>query len=334
MRWLLLSAAALIATPAVAQTPDPHAGHRMPAAPAPAADPHAGHVMPAAPAPDPHAGHVMPAPAADPHAGHRMPAAPADPHAGHTMPAASPVGAAPAPPVPTDHAAERFYSPQAMAAARDQLAVEHGRMSYWKVMAETAEYRPASDGDGYAWEGRAWFGGDIHRLVLKTEGEGGKDLHEAEVQALYSYALGPYFNLQAGVRQDFEPRPRRTYATVGIDGVAPYWFELEGAVFLSDEGELSARFEGSYDLRLTQKLILEPRAEVNLSAEDVPELGLGAGVTDVELGLRLRYAVTQEFAPYIGVNYERKLGDTADFARAAGDEAGDTRFVVGLRAWF
>lgn len=331
MRSLLILAA-LLATPAVAQTPDPHAGHRMPAAPA---DPHAGHAMPAAPAADPHAGHVMPAPAPDPHAGHKMPAAPADPHAGHKMPAATPMGSEPAPAAPTDHAAARFYSPEAMAAARTQLAVEHGGSRYWKVMAETLEVRPSSAGDTYAWEGEAWYGGDIHRLVLKTEGEGGGgDLHAAEVQALYGRAIGPYFNLQAGVRQDLQPRPRRTYATVGFEGVAPYWFELEGVLFLSNKGELSARLEGSYDLRLTQKLILEPRAELNISAEDTPALGLGNGLTDAELGLRLRYAFTPEFAPYIGVNYERKLGDTADLARTAGEGAGETRLVVGLRAWF
>lgn len=320
-RALVLAAAAFaLANPAFAQAPDPHAGHKAPAAPP--ADPHAGHRILAAPAADPHAGHAMPK------------AAPADPHAGHTMPAAAPIGSEPAPPAPTDHAAERFHDPPAMAAARDQLALEHGGERYWKVIAETAEYRPASGGDSYAWEAEAWYGGDIHRLVLKTEGEGGGELHEAEVQALYGRAIGPYFNLQAGVRQDVQPRPRRTYATLGIEGVAPYWFELGGALFLSHKGELSARLEGSYDLRLTQKLILEPRAEFNLAAEDVPALGVGSGLTDAELGLRLRYAFTPEFAPYIGVNYERKLGDTADLARAAGEGAGETRFVVGLRAWF
>lgn len=299
-----------------------------------------------APAPDPHAGHVMPAPAApaDPHAGHAMPAAPAkaDPHAGHDMSAmpAAPddvvIGDEPAPPVPTDRAAERFYSPEAMAAARAQLAVEHGGGTAWKVMLSTAEIRPQSGDDGYGWEGEAWYGGDEHRLVLKSAGEGvlGGDLHSAELQALYSRPIGPYFDWQVGVRHDFEPGPSRTYATLGFEGVAPYWFELEGAAFLSEKGDLSARLEGSYDFRLTQKLILEPRAELSLAAQKVRELGIGSGVTDAEVGLRLRYEFRREFGPYIGVMHERKFGETADLAREAGEDRDSTTFVVGVRAWF
>ncbi|KRB52446.1 copper resistance protein B [Phenylobacterium sp. Root700] len=306
----------VLSTPALAQAADPHAGHVMPPPAAPA-DPHAGHVMPAAPAPaDPHAGHDMPA----------MSAAPAD----------EAIGTEPAPPVPTDRAAERFYSPQAMAAARAQLALEHGGGTAWKVMLSTAEVRPQSGDDAYAWEGEAWYGGDQHRLVLKSSGEGvfGGDLHSAELQALYSRPIGPYFDWQVGVRHDFEPGPSRTYATLGFEGVAPYWFELEGAAFLSDKGDLSARLEGSYDFRLTQKLVLEPRAELSLAAQKVRELGIGSGVTDAEVGLRLRYEFKREFGPYVGVMHERKFGETADLARAAGEDRDSTTFVVGVRAWF
>ena len=269
---------------------------------------------------------------ADPHAGHHMPV-PADPHAGHDMAGT----AAPAPPpAPGDHAAERFYSPQAMAAARDQLAREHGGEPAWKLMLSTAEVRPRSGEDAYGWEGEAWYGGDINRLVVKSAGEGvfGGDLHEAELQGLYSRAISPYFDLQAGLRHDFEPGSARTYAAIGFEGLAPYWFELEGAAFLSEKGDVSARLEGAYDLRLTQKLILEPRAEVNLAAQDVSSLGLGAGVTDAELGLRLRYEITREFAPYVGLVHLRKFGETADLARASGEDARETSLVLGIRAWF
>lgn len=327
--FLIALAPLALASPALAQHDhhappqpvDPHAGHQMPA---PAPDPHTGHAAPKAAGP--HAGHAMPPP--DPRAGHATPKA-ADPHAGHQMPA-PPKGDPP--PIPTDHAAERFHDPAAMAAARAQLRKEHGDVRYSKVMLETAEWR---DDDGYAWEGQASFGGDIHRIVLTIEGEGeGGHLEAAEAQALYSRAVGPFFNLQAGLRHDFRPRPDRTYATVGLAGLAPYWFEVGAAGFLSNTGDLSARFEASYDLRLTQSLILEPRAELELAAQDTPELGIGAGLTDVELGLRLRYAIRQEFAPYVGVFHERKFGETANLARAAGETARDTRFVVGLRAWF
>lgn len=346
--------AAALATPALAQPADPHAGHRTPVAAA--ADPHAGHMMPAPPAAsDPHAGHKMPkAKGADPHAGHRMPetgpAAPADPHAGHRMPEAKGAdphaghnmsappgvaGNAPPPPIPADHAADRIFPPQVMAAARETLRREHGVMRWTTVMVETAEIRPTGDGTGYGWEASASYGGDIHRVVLKTEGDGaGDDLEAAEVQALYARAIGPYFNLQAGARQDFQPRPRRTYATLGVEGLAPHWFEVGAQAFLSDKGDISARLEGSYDLRLTQQLILEPRGELNLAASRDRAIGVGSGVTDLELGLRLRYAFTPEFAPYLGVNWERKLGDTADLARLAGESRSDTRLVVGLRAWF
>ena len=338
MKCLVLIVALSIADPAFAQTPDPHAGHVMPRPTAePAVDPHAGHVMPAPaakPMEDPHAGHVMPAPPADPHAGHKMAAPPADPHAGHKMPAAT-VEQGPPPPVPTDHAAEQFYTPAEMAVAREGLRREHGDMSWSKFMLEIAEYRPGGTGDGIAWEARASFGGDISRFVVKSQGEGAADhLEDAELHGLYSRAITPYFNLQAGVRHDIRPTPQRTYATVGIEGLAPYWFEVDTALFLSDKGDISARFEASYDLRLTSRLTLEPRVEANVQAQDVLSLGLGAGLSDVEAGLRLRYALTPEVGPYIGVNHTRMIGGTADFARAGGEATRDTRFVVGLRAWF
>lgn len=245
------------------------------------------------------------------------------------------VGNEPAPAAPTDHAAERFYSAEDMEAARAQLRSEHGGAIVSSVMVDRAELQFSDGASVFHWEGESWIGGDINRFVFKTEGEANEDdVESAEVQALYSRAIGPYFDLQAGVRYDIEPSPNRAYAVIGFEGVAPYWFETTGAVFVSDEGELSARFEGSYDARLTQRFILQPSAEINVSAEDVPELGLGAGLTDIELGLRLRYDITRTFAPYIGVSYEAKLGDTADYARADGEDASDTRLVFGLRARF
>lgn len=243
------------------------------------------------------------------------------------------VGSEPAPALPDDHAAERFYSAEEMAAARAQLRREHGGAIVSSLMLDRAEF---AFGDGetvFQWEGEGWIGGDLNRFVFKSEGEASDgDVESAEVQALYSRAIGPYFDLQAGVRYDIEPNPNRAYAVIGFEGVAPYWFETTGALFLSDEGEASARFEVSYDARLTQRLILQPRAEISASFEDVPELELGSGFTHAELGLRLRYDITRTFAPYIGVSYETTFGDTADYARAAGEDTSDTRFVIGLRA--
>ncbi len=324
---------------------DPHAGHAMPPT---AADPHAGHQMPSPPAAaDPHAGHTMPAapaaPPADPHAGHQMDgaAAPADPHAGHVMgPAAGgqtgadlPVGDAPPPPVIRDNMADQVFDVRAMTRARSILEEEHGGARVSKLQADLLEWAPK--GDRYSWQVEGWYGGDINRFAFKTEGEGqsGEGVESAEVQLLYSRAVARYTDLQAGLRYDLEPRGR-AYATVGVDALFPYWFEAEGALFLSDKGDLLARVEGSYDFRLTQRVILQPRAELEFSAQDIPESQIGSGLTRGEFGLRLRYELRREFAPYVGVSYERSFGDTADFVRAHGEKAAATRLVVGLRAWF
>jgi copper resistance protein B len=136
------------------------------------------------------------------------------------------------------------------------------------------------------------------------------------------------------VRYDFKPNPSRTYATLGFEGLAPYWFDVEGAVFLSDKGDILGRLEGSYDQRITQRLILQPRVEFNLAAQDIPENGIGSGLSDVELGLRLRYEFKREFAPYVGVSYDRKLGDSARFARSDGEDVGGVSLALGVRTWF
>ena len=240
------------------------------------------------------------------------------------------------PPAPTDHAADALHDPATMARARAAMIAEGGGMTYSQWMLDRLEYRAGKGADGYAWEGEGWIGGDINRFAVKSEGEGafGGSLERAEVQALYSRAIDPWFNLQAGVRQDFGEGPDRSYAVIGIDGLAPYWFEVGAEAFLSTRGDAHLRLEASYDQRITQRLILQPAAEFNLAAQDVPELGIGAGPSDIELGLRLRYEIAREFAPYVGVNWERKLGDTADYARAAGDKPSATSLVIGLRAWF
>jgi len=202
--------------------------------------------------------------------------------------------------------------------------------------AEELEYRLDDDEDSFNWEAQGWIGEDFNKLWFKTEGEkiDGGDLEEAEVQLLYSRLISPFFDLQAGIRYDFKPEPERVFAVLGVQGLAKYWFEIDAAAFISDEGEVSARFEAEYELLLTQRLILQPSVEINLSAKDVEERGIGSGFNDIELGLRLRYEIRREFAPYIGVNWERKLGNTADLARAEGEGVERTAFVAGFRFWF
>jgi copper resistance protein B len=203
-------------------------------------------------------------------------------------------------------------------------------------MADRLEYRVRDGRDGYAWEGDAWYGGDYNKLWFKTEGEGefGEGVEGAEIQALFTRALDPWFNLQAGVRYDIRPKPDRAHLALGVLGLAPYWFEVDGALFLSEKGDLTARFEAEYDQRITNRLILQPRVEAELVAQDVRELGLGSGLSSLEAGLRLRYEIRREFAPYAGVKYERRFGDTARSARAEGEGAGGWSLLLGIRAWF
>ncbi len=285
-----------------------------------------------------------PAPAADPacppeHAamGHCKPAPAVMPDmAMGTGGTALPAGNAPAPAPMQANYADRIWGREAMASIRSGMMKEHGGMSFSQVMFNLAEVQVRNGRDGYRWDGEAWFGGDINRLTVKSEGEGAfrEGVEGAEVQALYSRAIGPYFNLQAGVRHDFKPSPTRTYATLGFEGLAPYWFEIEGAAFVSDKGDVLGRLEGYYDQRVTQRLVLQPRVELNLSAQDMRAERIGSGLTDAEVGLRLRYEIRREFAPYVGVSWERKFGDTARFARADGEGTGGFAFVSGIRVWF
>jgi copper resistance protein B len=239
-----------------------------------------------------------------------------------------------APPPPAEAAADRIYGAQAMNRARGTLLAEHGGARVSQVLLSIGEANLGSGG-GYRWDGEAWYGGDFNRLVLKSEGEGNDHgVEDAEVQALYSRPVGVYTDLQLGLRHDFEPGPSRTYLTVGLESLFPYWFEAEGALFLSERGDLSARLEGSYDFRLAQRLVLQPRAELNLAAATDEARGVGSGLSDAELGLRLRYELRREFAPYVGLVWSRKFGGTADFARGHGEDVEETRAVVGLSAWF
>lgn len=255
------------------------------------------------------------------------PAEQADPHAGHDMSKmATPAPAATTvPPVPTDHAAERFYPAATMASARAVLRQEHGGGTYSQVLIDNAELRSGKGPDATAFEGEAWFGNDAAKWMVKARGEhvDGEGWDSAELQGLYARPIGPYFDLQAGLRVDLEPKGR-TYAALGVEGVAPYWIETKATAFLSDRGDLSARIEASHDLRLTGRLILQSKVETNLA-----EAG-----TDAELGLRLRYEIRREFAPYVGVLGHRTFGDAADLARAAGERTGATSWVVGIRTWF
>jgi len=257
---------------------------------------------------------------------------------GHCKPAAGPPRAGPSAAAlgGPDHAADTVWGANAMDPARRAVFSDHGSMRTGKLLLDRLEYRAQKGHNGYAWEGEAWYGGDYDRLWVKSQGEGGfgEALESAEVQALWSHALDPWFNLQTGIRYDIRPKPDRAHLAIGVQGLVPYLFEVDAAAFLSDRGDLTARVEAEYDQRITNRLILQPRAEINLAAQSVSSIGVGAGLSSLEAGLRLRYEIIPEFAPYLGVEYEWSLGDTADFARAAGEDVGGGRVVFGMRAWF
>ena len=208
---------------------------------------------------------------------------------------------------------------------------------YSLVLVDRLEYGDSDDGDNLLWDVQGWYGGDYNKLWVKSEGEGltGESLEVIETQVLFNRTFSPFWGWQAGVRYDALPGGEDTaYAVFGAQGLAPQWFETDVALFISEDGDVSLRGEFEYELLLTQRLVLQPRLEVNASLGDVPEQGLGTGLTSTEAGLRLRYEIRREIAPYIGVRWESLHGETRDIARAAGESPSSTSLVLGIRAWF
>ena len=316
--------------------PDPHAGHDMstmpanqaaPTAPAPAMPGHDMSTMPGAPA--------QPSPPMPGMPGHDM-GAMAAPASGDAIGTNLPAGNAPPPAVPTDHAADAVFGSETMAMGRHHLQETHGGQKSLQVLANIAEYHVRDGRDAIEWDAEGWYGGDINRLSIKTEGEGslGGSLETFELQALYSRAIDPYWNIQGGLRYDLKPNPSRVYATVGLEGLAPNFFDVEAAIFLSNKGEVMGRAEGWYDQRITQRLILQPRVEVDLAAQNSRDIGIGAGLSKGEVGVRLRYDIRREFAPYVGVQYSRAFGRTRRYLIDDGEHPDGWSLLTGIRMWF
>lgn len=199
------------------------------------------------------------------------------------------------------------------------------------------EWRPQRGADAWNWDWSAEIGGARHRLWLATTGDGtfGSGLDYFEVQALYSRPISESgLALQAGFRQDFVPRPRRSYAAVGVQGNVTEPLYVGAFGFLSRQGEFTARLFAYYDLPLSGRLILQPAVETEIAGADVAELGIGSGPVYVEAGLRLRYRIAEAFAPYVGVNWERLLGRTARLTRDEGEEVETANIVLGVRSYF
>jgi copper resistance protein B len=182
---------------------------------------------------------------------------------------------------------------------------------------------------------QAWIGYDMDKIWLKTSGEyQNSDEQDLEVQALYSHAVAPYWDMQMGLRRDIKPSPSRDWLVFGFQGLAPYFFDIDGAFFVGEKGQTAIRLGIEQEWLITQKLILTPEFEVNAYGKSDDELNMGSGLTDINAGLRLKYEITRKFAPYIGIDWSKKLGATADIARHDGESVSDSQFVIGVTAWF
>ncbi|ANI55593.1 copper resistance protein B [Pseudomonas sp. DR 5-09] len=202
-------------------------------------------------------------------------------------------------------------------------------------LADKLEWQDADDASTLAWDLSGWIGGDVDRLWLRSEGErsNGKT-EDAEIQALWGHAISPWWDVVSGVRQDFKPGAPQTWAAFGLQGMALYNFEAEATAFLGENGQSAVRLEGDYDILLTNRLILQPTAELNVYGKNDPQRGIGSGLANTEAGLRLRYEIRREFAPYIGVTWNRTYGRTAGYAREEGENHSEARLVLGVRLWF
>nr|WP_197703248.1 copper resistance protein B [Sulfurifustis variabilis] len=275
---------------------------------------------------------------ADPHAGHAMPAAPAtesdrgaaaDTGGGADMDMGSMQGGSPPPDARDPHAYSGGYD---FGPLKLRLADEH---SLGSLLVENLEIVRSDDHTSGAYDLQAWYGRTYDRAVLKAEGAvDGGELEEARTELLWGHAIAAYWDAQLGVRHDGGEGPNRGWVAFGVQGLAPYWFEVEAAGYLGDDGRSALRLDAAYELLLTQKLVLQPRIEANFYGKRDPERGLGSGLSELGAALRLRYEIRREFAPYVGIDWVRKSGETEDFARAAGEDAEDTRLVAGVRFWF
>jgi len=204
---------------------------------------------------------------------------------------------------------------------------------YSYLQAERLEYQ--AENDAAVWEAEGWLGGDYRKFWWRTEGEAVRgDIEDAELQALYSLAVTAFFDLQLGARYEDLGAGSRISGVVALHGETPYRFETDTALFVTEDGDVLLRAEIERDFLVTQRLILQPRGELNAASRDRPEFSTGRGLTDMDLELRLRYEVHRKFAPYVGVSWQKALGETADLKRAAGEDTELTTLVAGIRFWF
>jgi copper resistance protein B len=211
----------------------------------------------------------------------------------------------------------------------------HDTATHYFVLFDRLEIQAGDGGAAASWDNRGWIGGDVDRFWFRTEGlaEDG-DFATARAHALYGRAIHRWWDIVAGVRHDFEPGPARTWAAVGVQGLAPYFFEVSAVAYVGEAGRTQFRLETEYDLLLSNRLILQPLVQLEIHGKADPEHRIGAGLSSGELGVRVRYEIRREIAPYVGVTWHRAFFGTADRAKAAGHRTSGVRLAAGVRVWF
>jgi copper resistance protein B len=272
----------------------------------------------------------------DPHAGHQQekpkPSAPAKPATegahDHSKASESPKELPPFIPRTTDEDRRAAFPDVQVHAVHDNAVTSY-------VLFDQLEWQAGDGASGINVDTKGWIGRDRDRFWFRAEGdsEDGR-VGDAAAHVLYGRQFSRWWDVVGGIRQDVRPGPARTWAAIGVQGLAPYWFEVEVTAYVGESGRTQARFEVEYELLLTNRLVLQPLIEVDLFGKSDPERGIGAGLSTTDIGFRLRYEFRREFAPYIGVTWNRKYGKTADFAEAASEGTGGARVVTGLRLWF
>ena len=267
------------------------------------------------------------------------PKPPADPHAGHAMPQTQPAPAettktpqdapvTPVPPLTDEDRAAAF--PQDLGGH-----TVHDRAINYYALIDQLEWLGDGDTGGLNWDLKSWVGGDINRIWIHSEGVLDRaDVDEAETHVTFGHAFARWWDVLAGVRHDFRPGPGQTWAAFGVQGLAPQWFEVQATLFVGESATTLARFEVEYELLVTNRVVLQPLVELNVYGKAIPERLIGAGLSSAEAGLRLRYEIRRELAPYVGLVWHREFGGTADLSRVAGEDTGGWRLAAGIRTWF
>jgi copper resistance protein B len=252
---------------------------------------------------------------------------------GHAMPMAVPAE------VPTDEGAANRILPRGeeappvpMAASHDQH--RHGESAAQQVLFDRLEYLAGRDDHGLAWEADAWWGGDTDKLWLQSEGERVAGESEGRAELLWSHAVAAFWDSRLGLRHDFGSDTDRQWLAFGVAGTAPWWFDLEASAYFGPNGRSAARLNVERELQLSRKLVLAPQLELDAYGKDDRARDIGSGLAEGRFGLRLRYEITPRFAPYLGLEWSRRFGESASLAEDRGDSRSDSRLLAGVRFWF